>query len=137
MGKKIPKFSVYKITINSNLDFYKMTDSEKKNFKKIAKYVFSNHIKKYVKFLDTGSIKNIEKTFRYEIGEVNNRLHLHGMITIQHTSKIQLDFVKLRDIIDEYNKQPIHLNIQVSSDPTRSWDIYMNKNKDTRKEVVL
>src|SRR5271170_3035595 len=42
------KFSVFKITLNTNKDFRKLGEEEKAKFKKIAKYIFSEHIKKYL-----------------------------------------------------------------------------------------
>lgn len=124
------RYSNFMITINSNIDYDKMTDEEKTKFKNIAKYVFSNNIQKYVQFSEDGkSIYSIEPTYRFEIAPTNNRLHLHGIIKITHNSKIKLDLNQLRKIINASFEQNVHLNVIAKGDETKMWEDYINKGK--------
>lgn len=125
------KYSVFMVTINSNVDHDKATDDQKESFKKIAKYVFSNHIQKYITFIDEKhkDIYSIDSQYRFEIAPTNNRLHLHGIIKISHNSKIKLDIPSLRELINRAWKQSVHLNIKGKGDDTKAWEDYMNKGK--------
>lgn len=128
------KHSLFLITINSQIDYDKTTEDQRTSFKKIAKYVFSNNIHKYITFIDENhkDIYKIDSQYRFEIAPTNGRLHLHGIIKISHNSKIKLNLVDLRALLNRAWGQPVHLDVKGSNDNAKMMEAYVNKGKEAK-----
>lgn len=127
--KKKVKYSVFRITINSNKNYQNMTDKDKDKFKKLANYVFSDNIRKYLTNLSgKGNIIEIDYKYQFEVAPTNNKLHLHGVVEITHDDFYKINTPLLRDVLNKYFGSGLHINIQGSSNQNKEWDDYINKN---------
>ena len=127
---KGPRYSVFKITINTLKDYQNISNTEKARFKKLANYIFSENIRKYLKNVGKeGSIIDLKTDFQFEIGEVQHRLHLHGLVQVKHDSFYKLDTPSIRTLTNTYMGYKLHVDVQANGDPTKTWEDYMNKKK--------
>ena len=130
------RFSVYKITINTNVAYESMTDKQKSDFKKMGKYLFSNHIQKYITFRKDGPIKAIKNDYRFEASS-KNLVHLHGIIHITHKADIRLDYHAIKLLLTKAFGSNLYMDIRVSTDETKAWEQYINKTKGTMRVIQL
>ena len=138
IGKAKLKFSVFKLTLNSNKTYHTMSEEDKKKFKQVAQYMFSDHVKKYLIFQegDLSKIKETNYHYRFELSEVSDWLHLHGIIKMTHKAKLRLNYVKLKEVFNEI-LGGCYLNIVASTDQEAAWLAYINKGKKTGKIIEL
>lgn len=137
-GYEKHKWSVYLITINSQKDALSMSEDDRANFKSfIDKNVLGDGVFKY--FEDKKSPKNPRKNMinvlqdgKYEIGEMQGRLHFHGIIRIEHTGLLQFHATKLRNDAKKELGYPIYLASPVSSDPIAAYQQYFEKKINTQ-----
>lgn len=132
--KSSTRKSIFNITINSNKDYSKMTDSEKLKFKKVIEYLFhKDNIVNYLKDMTNPAdplmnIIDLQLDYTFEVGGAMNRLHAHGYVDITHTGVYQINQAMVRTVINRYLDSTVHLNIQVQKTPSRiAYEKYINK----------
>lgn len=135
MDKDKKRFSVYKITINTNVDYNKITDEQKSSFKKIAKYVFSNHIKKYIIFKKEGPILKIKTDYRFEVSS-KRLVHLHGIIHLTHKADIRLDYKIIKELLIKAFGSNMYMMFYVDTDKEKAWEEYMKKGDNSKMKVI-
>jgi hypothetical protein len=124
--------SNWNFTINSNSNYGKMTDQDKKLFKNFMNFVFDeDRILDYItdKESPSNSRKNIDKVkidFYYE-NSANNLLHAHGILRIKHHGFIRLRLNDIRQLARKIFGKNIHIDAPVNSDTNTSWENYMKK----------
>ena len=103
---------------------------DKTNFKRVAKYMFLDEVKKFIKFQegDMSKIKTMTYHYQFELSKVSDWLHLHGIIKIVHKAKLRLDYVKLKEVFNSI-LGGCYLNIVASTDQEAAWLAYVNKSK--------
>lgn len=122
--KQIPKKnkkSVFLLSINTNKTVAKMTEEDKVNFKIVAKYLFDDHgvfddfvIKRYGREKpESDLIVDQMSDFNYEISPETQRLHLHGVIDIEHKSNLLIDLPALREYVNETMGYKLNVNLKV------------------------
>jgi hypothetical protein len=136
-GPKL-KFSVFRVTLNSNKTFHTMSQEDKSNFKKVAQYLFSDDIRKFITFQEGDMSKIIGTSFHYqfELSEIKEAVHLHGIIKMTHKCKLRLDYSKIKQVIDAILGGS-YLNIVASTDQEAAWLQYVNKGKSKGRIIQL
>ena len=131
------KKSIFNITINSNKNYYNMTDQEKLKFKKVIEYLFyQDNLKNYLKDMSNPTnplenIINMRSDYKFEVGDKLSKLHVHGIIDITHNGFYQIKTQLMRTVLNRYLDSNVHLNIQAQKSASSSaWDRYINKNHD-------
>ena len=104
---KKPLSSNFLLTINTNQQ-YKNDDLENlKNdievFENTIKDILNN-IDQYVNLADNDkwdddTIKNVDIDYTIERGTIKNALHIHILFKFKHFTKIQLNYIKIKDKI--------------------------------------
>lgn len=127
-----PKSSVWNITINSNTDYDKMSDGDKKKFKRLIDYIFDeNGIFDYLTDMNSPEdpTKNIDDmhTDYYFENSSKNLLHCHGIIRLHHHGHYKLEVNKIRALAKAQLGKNVHLDAPVTSDYVGSWEQYMRK----------
>lgn len=133
------KFSVWHWTLNSQSDLSKMSTEEKHKFKALVEFVFSDvNAAKYLE--DRTSPEDVQKNtaelkseYYFEVGSVQHRLHVHGVLTVKHTGNFRLCNEKIRGVVERVLGKKIHFNATGSSDVERVWAQYIQKQQAAPK----
>ena len=131
------RYSVWLGTINSQLDYSKMTDKQKRDFKDFSDYLLNRD--NLIRYLtDAKSPDDVNQNVRelsvehyFEVGGSQNRLHLHFQLAITHTGHFSLECNKIREIAKKILGYNIYLNAPVQSDPVRAYAAYIKKMQDS------
>ena len=132
LNDKIPKeqvaapntrYSVWKITLNSQKDYTKMTDADKLQFKNALSFIFNDE--DIVKYLTDRTnpddakknIKSLKIDFYLEVGEKQGRLHAHGLMELSHTGNYTLELQKIKGVISKLLGSGVYFNAVGSRDP--------------------
>ena len=132
-------YSVWKITLNSQKDYTKMTDANKLQFKNALSFIFNDEdIVKYLtdRTNPKDAKKNIKKLkidFYLEVGEKQGRLHAHGLMELEHTGNYTLELQKIKGVISKLLGSGVYFNAVGSGDPQKAWADYMAKGNNTKK----
>lgn len=137
-SKQKTKKSIFNITINSNKNYYKMSDDEKLNFKKLIEYLFNPESPAILKYLEDAtniddSNSNLKETitdFKFEVSN-SQKLHTHAYLDLTHTGFYKINQQKLREVVNKFLGYTTHINIssQKISSNSNSWSEYMAKNE--------
>jgi hypothetical protein len=139
-GDRVNK-SIFMCTLNTNKTLESMTDEYKERLKTLINYLFNmidpdtGHENIYSFVLDCQSnmlsndrIINRRHDYAVEIGDDQNRLHLHFTVEIDHNDCIRIG-QELRQVIDRWLGDKVHFNIQVPKSPSsKIWERYVEKN---------
>ena len=149
LNDKVPKeqtspntrYSVWKITLNSQKDYSKMTDADKLQFKNALSFIFNEtDIMKYMtNRTNQDAQKNIKKLkidFYLEVGDKQGRLHAHGRIELEHTGNYTLELQKIKAVISKLLGSGIYFNAVGSGDPQKAWADYMAKGNNAKKVLI-
>lgn len=126
------KSSVWAVTINSNTDYDKMSDTDKKKFKKLVDFIFDeNGILDFLTDMTspdnpTNNIDELHYDHYFE-NSSKNLLHAHGIIRLRHHGHFKLEVNKIRALAKTMFGKNIHIDAPVSSDFVGSWESYMKK----------
>ena len=101
-----PKHSNFLLTINLNQQYHK--DEHKKNLEGDMSYFddainkLLNSIESYVKLpegtpFNDETIKDVSADYVVELGDIKKQVHTHIMIKFKHHTRIQLDFLKIKE----------------------------------------
>ena len=101
-----PTHSNYLVTINTNQQ-YKDDKENLKNDVAIFDDIINNvlnDIENYIKLpegitFDQPHIQNCDVDYVVEVGTIRSQIHVHIMIKITHFTRVQLDYVKLKNTI--------------------------------------
>lgn len=129
------KKSVFLVTINSNKTLDSMNEQDRNNFKSITKTLFDDDgifdylVKRYGGVIpEPEVIVDKFSDYNYEIGEEAGRLHMHGIVDVEHKSNILIDIARLRNYINEVMGYPVHVNVRVEkANSLRKFINYANK----------
>jgi len=141
-AKAAPKrrFSNWMITINSNQDYSKMSADEKKLFKDFIDYTFDrNNIVKFLTDTTSGNhdnIVNLMVEHYFEVGPINGRLHMHGLLSVEHTGNFRLEFNRIRDAARRILGRTIHLSAPVSGDQSKAYAQYAQKKATMGPDII-
>jgi hypothetical protein len=125
------RYSNWMITINSNVSYDKMSANDKKLFKDFIDFVFSrDNIEKFLTDSTGGGAKNIVKLgveHYFEVAPNNGRLHMHGLLSLEHTGNFRLEFNRIREAARRILGRNIHLSAPVSGDQSKAYAQYAAK----------
>jgi len=124
--KNIEHVSRWFITINSN-----RVGIENIKPLKQAYEGFYKNIKKFLLFMDEGNENNIIEISDdpvIGIGKIYSRVHIHSLITIKHTTKIHLNFDKIRLFFSKLLGYNVHFDARVIKDFEINIRNYLMKN---------
>lgn len=134
MDKKVKsRFTVFLITVNSQHDYYHMTPELKAKFKEGVITLFDDN-ESFLSFTKMGLIKDTTSNYQYEIGSLQHRLHVHGIVTYEHTANMKLNLQKIKKLFLDLGFS-IHLDVRASGDPVKAWEAYIKKNSNTIIEI--
>jgi len=129
--------SIYNITINSNKNYYDMSDEQKQKFKTLITYLFDKENPAIVKYLEDATNKDnpkehlikFDSEFRFEVSP-SHKLHTHAQFDTTHTGHYRIRRDDLADVINKYLGYNTHLNIKVQKVSTNQdkWGEYIGKN---------
>lgn len=101
------RFSVFRVTLNSQTDLDKMTSTEKQKFKALVEYVFDHeNLPKYL--IDRTNenprinLRKIDSEYHFEVGTQYHRLHIHGFIKLEHCGNYMIARDKMGAIFEKY-----------------------------------
>ena len=82
------------------------------------------------------NIRKLKTEFYFEVGESQGRLHVHGVVDLQHVGNYQLCVDWVRAVLEKILGGKIHFNAQGSGNAEAAWQQYMTK-KQGSNEVEL
>jgi hypothetical protein len=138
------RHSNFFLTVNTNKYVQPMSEEAEEvviHFIEGLKNIFTkDKIKLYVKFKKEGHtftnqfIRDVKVEAVPEIGEVQNRLHVHILLAFSHRSCIHLDLEKIKnEFMKEFNLENIYINVRSFFDAKANFEDYMNKMKLARE----
>jgi hypothetical protein len=133
------KFSAFMITINCQKDPAKMSTDEKKRFKHMMEYLFAEEnlprfLKDRTNPADSGAnIIKLASEYHAEVGGTQHRLHVHGIIKVEHLGNYILDLEKMRAFAQKVLGYKPHINVIPMADTDAAWAAYMRKNEAAEK----
>lgn len=136
-------YSAFKFTINSQMDFAKMSPAEKKQFKHAVEFIFDkDNVHKYLEDRtnagDTrANISELKVEFFFEVGAQQGRLHTHGVLSLKHTGNYRVNQERVRAVLEKLLGRKVHLNVVGSADETAAWAAYITKNQAAAQKVEL
>lgn len=129
--------SVFLITINTNKDYTKMSNEQKKLFNDFGTWLFGEDhgIKHFL--IDSTNEDNMENIIdyddmsaKYEVGEEFKKLHFHAMVVIEHTGKYQIDTEALRGVANKIFGYTPYINVRGRPDTQKAIIEYASKYKN-------
>lgn len=142
-NKKKQKSSCWMITINSQKNYDNLSDEDKKLFKKFGDFIMNEEMLKKYYLSDTTSddinknITSLKVSHYYEVGDEQNRLHLHGLIQLEHTGYFKLFVNRIREFAKKTLGCNIYLSAPVQSDPIKAYEYYIQKQQNSNKINTL
>lgn len=134
--EKKPRRSVFMMTINSQKSIDEMSLREKNRFKMLVGYLFDEDgIYGFIRERDgypelADNAVSFRDDYSYEIGEKFSKVHMHGVVDIEHNSFIFMDIPALRTFVNEYLGYNSHINVKTpGQNAVVNWENYMNKNQ--------
>jgi hypothetical protein len=112
---------------------------QKHQFKNLVDFIFTEeNIDKYLEdrtLLDDpkNNLAEVKSEYYYEVGDMQLRLHVHGVIKLQHTGNYRLSNKKIKGIMEKIPGKKVHFNTTGSADTKRVWVQYMQKQQTTEK----
>lgn len=127
--------SVFAITINFQKTPESMDEDQKNKARLLNEYLFDReNILDLVECAKNGQpeqcdIINVRIGSHFEIGQNKGRLHIHGLVEIDHRTCLRIIQSDLRAIVNQFFGSRVHLNIQAKpqSNSSHIWERYMAK----------
>ena len=127
------KSSVYLVTINLNKAINNLTSADKQKFKDFIEYVFDRNTLLTDYLRDSNGhdpsdvIESLDIEYHFEVGGTAGRLHAHAYINLQHRGHFTLNVSDIRALGRKVFNDNLHVNVQVTSDPTIRYKNYTRK----------
>jgi hypothetical protein len=130
VAKKM-RYSNWYITLNSNKDISKMTAADKLRFKQFCDFVFTEDgIKRFITdstAADHANIVKLEISHYFEAGDEQGRLHMHGLLAVEHTGNLRLEANRIRAAARAALGYDVYFNSPVSTDHAKAYAEYVKK----------
>lgn len=127
------KSSVYLVTVNLNQALDKISGEEKQKFKDFIEYIFDKDTLFSDYLLDSNGhspqevVESIDIEYHFEVGGSLGRIHAHAYINLQHRGHFTMNIADIRALGRKVFGGNIHVNVQVTSDPTLGLKNYTRK----------
>ena len=136
------KTSIFYFTVNSNKSTNRLTEDEIDKWKAQQRDLWSNKVYYLLTMhpslenegigeyflVPEDKIININVEIAFEVGSQKDRLHLHGIIKVTHTTKLRLNYKLIHTILNELmGEENQYFHSVVRSDDVLNFIEYMLK----------